>query len=790
MKDIFKSIYLKQKFALMLPESTGEVTDKQKALAMTVAANFAQFNMIMSEDMVAKLSEASEKDIIDFYKFYEPQLKDMIGADFEGRRLFYPGFPEEVMNKDRFEIFLDQLVYAFSGLTMMPEEKPDMTYFPYLGQGFEKKLNIGTEEEFDEYIKGLFKREILWTPTEKEIINAIVDNKANFLDYFPEEPSKIKENNLLLLDIVKKKANERFMGYATKYLKTPTDVLRYAVSLVDGDISLNGKMAKSVEIKKPWAGTQTKDLGFSFSRNKKYPDVTRNLSKAEIREVLTLLENTRMDIGGDYKELLEQIQVNAEKDGRNTDIVLVDDAVQTYSQYYKSLAKVAHINPEDTSSQVNRVLGAICSNKTRTIMSLIEQAISDKDVETALKYLKYRPTELGRRMDKLCEIAGETGKDDLVLAEYRKIAEKSSVSNLLQMHGTFESRKFLQESRVISVGGKVTEKPAKQPLKKKLCDEIQEIVEAALKEKFKNTPHMGKVYVDKSMSKVKIPKNNRLREASETLYPYTFGSSLPASPTKTKQFAIKWENGTKSSPRERIDLDLSSTCVDKNGNTLHIGWNSHYSSGDRMIVYSGDIQHGGAAEFINCDLDLLRKAGVTGVIPTVNIFCGARNYSEMLDCQMIMAERNDMDYGKTYEAKSVRMSLIPKTSSRQISPMVLNVKTGEWIWLDSLVENKEGSNVASNNIGTLASMVREALMVNEYNPGFDLLIKSQNCELVDSIEDADFVFTQEPVDASLLKEGAQNITQVDYDKLVEYLSDTREEPEKEIETPSHDEESL
>lgn len=784
MKDIFKSIYLKQKFALVLPESTGEITERQKALAMTVAANFAQYNMIMSEDMIMKLSESSEKDIVEFYNFYNPQLKDMIGADFEDRRLFYPGFPEEVMNKDRFEIFLDQVIYAFSGFSMMPEEKPDMTYFPYLGQGFEKKLSIGTDQEFDEYLKGLFSREVLWTPTEKEIIETITNNKANFLDYFPEGPSKIKENNLFLLNIIKEKANEHFEMYATKYFKTPTDVLRYAVSLVDGDISLNGKMANQIEVKGPWGSTQTKNIGFSFSRNKKYPEETRNLSKKEIKEVLMLLENTRMDIGNDYPELLEQIKLNAEKDGRNTDIVLVDDAVQTYASYYKSLAKVAHINPEDKSNQVNRVLGAICSNKTRTIMSLIEQAIADKDVETALKYLKYRPTELGRRMDKLCEIAGQTGKEELILNEYRKTAEKSSISNLLQMHGTFEARKFLQESRVISVNGKVTEKEAKQPLKKKLCEEIQEIVEAALKEKFKDTPYMGKVYVDKSMSKVKIPKNNRMREASETLYPYTFGSSLPASDTKTKQFAIKWEDGTKTNEDSRIDLDLSSTCVDKNGETLHIGWNSHYSSGD-MIVYSGDIRQGGSAEFINCNLDELRKAGVTGVIPTVNIYCGAANFSEMLDCQMIMAERNDMDYGKTYEAKSVRMSLTPKTTSRQISPMVLNVKTGEWIWLDSLVENKEGSNVASNSIGTLSSMVREALMVNEYNPGFDLLIKSQNCDLVDNIEEADFVFTQEAVDTSLLKEGAQNITQLDYDKLVEFLSDAREE--KEIEEISNEE---
>lgn len=772
MKDIFKEIYLKQKFALMLPEVSGEPTERTKALAMTVAANFASYNMIMSTDMINELSHASENDIVEFYNFYNPKLKEMIGEDFKNRRLFYPGFPDEVINKDRFEIFLDQVIYAFSGLTMMPEENPDMTYFPYLGQGFEKKLSIGTEQEFEEYLKGLFKREVLWTPTEKEIIKTVVTNKSNFLDYYPDEPSKIKENNIFLLNLIKEKEEERFMSYALKYLKTPTDVLRYAVTLVGGDPSLNGKMKEKVEIPgHGWYPATSKEIGFSFSRNPKYPEETRNLKKSEIKEVLTLLENTRMDIGKDYPELLEQIQLNAKNEGRNTDVVLVDDAVQTYKSYFKSLAKVAHINPEK-DQQVNRVLGALCSNKTVTIYSLIEKAIADKNVETALKYLKYRPTELGRRMDKLCEIAGETGKEKLVLDEYRKIAQKASISSLLQMHGTFESRKFLQDERIISVNGQTTVKPAKQPLKKSLCEEIQSIVKDALKDKFKNTPYRGKFYIDPSMSKVKIPKNDRLREASETLYPYTFGSSLPASDTKTKQFAIKWENGNTEYPDERIDLDLSSTLVDKNGQIIHIGWNSHYSADD-MVVYSGDIQKGGSAEFINCNLDKLREAGIAGVVPSVNIYCGARSFSDILDCQMIMAERNDMDYGETYEDKSVRMSLVPKTSARQINPMVLNVETGEWIWLDTLVENKD-SNVASTNLGSLTTLIKEALFVNEYNPGFDLLLSVQNCEIVDNIGESDFAFTQEKVDPKLLKEGAQNITQIDYDKLVEFLSNDEE----------------
>ena len=175
--------------------------------------------------------------------------------------------------------------------------------------------------------------------------------------------SKIKENNLYLLEQVKEREPEKFLDVAKRYLKTPTDVMRYAVTLVGGDPSLNGKMKDQIEIRGPWGVRSTKTIGFSFSKNPKYLDDTRNLKGSEIKEVLALLANTRMEIGSDYPEIEKMIKENARKEGRSDDIILVDDAVQTYAQYYKSLAKVAHLNPND-KSQVNRVLGAICSNKT------------------------------------------------------------------------------------------------------------------------------------------------------------------------------------------------------------------------------------------------------------------------------------------------------------------------------------------------------------------------------------------------------------------------------------------
>lgn len=782
MKDILKEIYLRQNFTLMLPEATNaEPDEKTRQLAATVAVNFAQLNMVMPVSTVEKLSRCSEKDIVEFYDFYLPILEDMIGKDFENRRLFFPGFPKEVIEKDKIDIFFDQVCYALTGFSTMPESKPEMTYLPYIWGGFKKELSIGSEKDFAKFVEGLINSPTVWSENQKEAVNALFDNYPNFENLLPAEPSKIKENNIYLLQLIKDKLPERFDMYATKYLKTPTDVMRWAVTYVNGDISLNGKL-QPVTIGEGWR-ERTVTPGFSFSRNPKFKEATRSLSRSEINEILTLLSNTRMDLSKDYPEILEKLKENARLEGRNDDFILVDDYIQAHRQYYKSLAKVAHLNPEKAETQVEKVLAAVCSNKIRTINSVIEKAIKDKNINEALFYLKYRPTELTKRIDKLCQIASETGETKLLLDVYKDIAKKSSIGSLLQLHGQIESRKIEQEARTIIAKGKITQKEPKKALSEGLCNDIQNILVEALKEKYKDTPYLGKVYIDKSMFNVKIPKNDEVRSASEKLYPYTFASTLPnIKETKTKQFAVKWEDGNQTDKFERIDIDLSATGINKDGTFTNVGWNTGYA--ENGIVYSGDIQKGGAAEFINVDLNEAKESGLTAIAFNVNIYCGAASYKDMLDCQFIMCERNDMEYGNTYEPKTVRMSIKPQANSKFVTPLVLDLERGQWIWVDYAEEldNDEIHSIASQKTENINTIIKNAIFASRYNPGFDVLLAAQNCDIVDDPKEADIIFTQEDKFIPGLKENAQVITQNDYNKLVKFLDETRrDEIEKEEE---------
>ena len=175
--------------------------------------------------------------------------------------------------------------------------------------------------------------------------------------------------------------------------------------------------------------------------------------------------------------------------------------------------------------------------------------------------------------------------------------------------------------------------------------------------------------------------------------------------------------------------------------------------------------------------------GIIGLIVTANIYCGSASFKDLLDVKMAISERDENAYGKIYEPSTVTQTLKLTKEAKMTAPIVLNAETGELVWADSFLDkNDVNLSIASLNQEDYVRLGKEALEINQYGPGFDMLIKALNCNIVTDMKDADYVFTQEEVDESMLKEGAHNITQKDYDMLVKLMDENRTEhlfePEK------------
>ena len=97
-------------------------------------------------------------------------------------------------------------------------------------------------------------------------------------------------------------------------------------------------------------------------------------------------------------------------------------------------------------------------------------------------------------------------------------------------------------------------------------------------------------------------------------------------PTDAKyvRFFVYW-NDTR-----RVDIDLHAGGITTEGDTLHIGWNGDFSNNG--VVFSGDITHSNAAEYIDIDL----SAPIQEIYANVDLFYGRTYLKNVQTCYVGM----------------------------------------------------------------------------------------------------------------------------------------------------------
>ena len=122
--------------------------------------------------------------------------------------------------------------------------------------------------------------------------------------------------------------------------------------------------------------------------------------------------------------------------------------------------------------------------------------------------------------------------------------------------------------------------------------------------------------------------------------------------------------------RRRVDLDLHAYAKGKNGEQVHIGWNSDFRNSG--ICTSGDITHSNAAEYIDVDLS---EAKSMLIDLQLNSYTGEHFFDINTCFTGIMAVDQIGKEVKLYDPKNCFASMDITNDSRNISVAELN--TGE-----------------------------------------------------------------------------------------------------------------
>ena len=89
------------------------------------------------------------------------------------------------------------------------------------------------------------------------------------------------------------------------------------------------------------------------------------------------------------------------------------------------------------------------------------------------------------------------------------------------------------------------------------------------------------------------------------------------------RFFIYWND------KERVDIDLHGVALSRSGEEINIGWNAGFKSGE--LVFSGDITHSDAAEYIDLDLEKAKET-LRNVCCNINLYDGYETFGEIDEC--------------------------------------------------------------------------------------------------------------------------------------------------------------
>ena len=187
------------------------------------------------------------------------------------------------------------------------------------------------------------------------------------------------------------------------------------------------------------------------------------------------------------------------------------------------------------------------------------------------------------------------------------------------------------------------------------------------------------------------------------------------------RFFVYWNH------RGRSDVDLHSSMLDADGRQSSIGWNSNFK--DKVGVFSGDITHSNAAEYIDIDLDAAEKNEIDIVRSSINLYSAydASTLGELDECYVGCMGVSDLgETVKLYNPKNCFFTHNITSKTKCIDYGYIDVK------------NRCITVIAKPSAGTYNYSKRTdpVLSIKEY---LNTLLDGQGCEIVDKREDADYV---------------------------------------------------
>ena len=677
-------VMISKRNMIILEEGNNLEYDQALVYVTTILKNLENLGYTLSEELIDILVTLEISELTSFYQELTTILKNSLGE--KGFiNVMYPNFPTEVMEKSEVELYLNAIIHYLSEGKLLPDiEKEER--FPLIDNKKLKVLELGTNEDLFSIFTNLVGAKGSISASDKDLLTWFTQTyKEKLTNHMPEEIHN-KEVLSFVTGLMMSIKNIDITKVLLPYFKTATDVLRLAVSMSNGDVSLSE------------------------------PTKFKSFKRSERRLILALLENVN----------------NIEED------------MVRHSSMWIRLGERVHPSEYRQYQKANLAFFKIRNNiKIETFNSKLENAFITSNIKSVIKLLSKRPGEFARRLDQTLRMATDINEEKMVAKAFELVAKEVSTPVLLQTRAYFidRAKHNKKDMRVFSPKGNMTKLYGidnnLKTVDKAVCREIVQVCSNALKDSFKEKGPLLNVYVDEEMKNMVVPTSQR--SASKSLRTLVRGSKfLIDKQTKVLRPFIYWREDEKTN---RVDLDLSVVLYDKDFRRKEsISWRNLRSE-EYGCVHSGDITSApnGAHEFIDMDLSLLREKGIKYITLALQSY-SYQNFSELPECFIGVMERENALTGEIFEPKTVKIKADVSNGVDMNIPMMIDIEEDLIVWTDLVAESYGFDNSVLTNAKTLE--LNTKAMFNLIKPNlYDLFVLHARARgsLVKTIEDADII---------------------------------------------------
>lgn len=684
-----QGLFLRRRSKVHVPMGTGGATRAQVASAVR---EVTAFRCVLSEPLIEQIGLLSAPELKHWLREIVGVLRRETGAHVH-HRPFYPDFPEQVLTASEAQLYLNAVMHYLTLRRLPPAElaRPPMLE----GNFISRVIEPGSVSEFESLLGPLVSsRTSLSEEETADVAWFIREYKSDVFRLLPEavpfREIRAQVGGALILHVA---GDARVDAFLERNVETATDVLRLAVALNGGDVSLTTASTRFTAMK-------------------------RSMRRLLLR-------------------LLDHIP-NAAED------------VMRHAERWKRLAEVLH--PGDYADKYPRALAAITAARRNeapaSFGSRVETLLAQRHIATLTPILQSRPGEFARRLDVALRRATEP---EPVLDAFEAVAAQVSSPVLLQLLAHLRAprplplRAFTPKGAFAKIYGI---KDRREPLAPAVLARAASICEDALVTRFTSLPPLGRCFIDPALREYRVPLAQRA--SSKSLRTLVRGSRLPMPDTRFIRLFLWWKNG-----RERTDIDLSAAFFD--ANFVFKQTVAYYNLKGFGGYHSGDIVDApkGASEFIDLDLDALVEKGVRYVVTSINSFT-QQPYCDLPECFAGWMARVDVASGEVFEPRSVFDRIDIASNTAICLPFVMDLQERRMIWADLGLTSSPWWNNVQNNLSGVSLMLRALVHTPrpDLETLFDLHARARG-ERVASTQQAQAVFAPDqgltPFDTDLIR---------------------------------------